>query len=57
MSSLLERTRRSVYCEDALTSRIIASMTRVGVELDVALPITAWLVRRMLVQWRAAGVA
>jgi hypothetical protein len=55
--TLLERTRRSVYCEDALTSRIITSMTRVGVELDVALPITAWLVRRMLVQWRAAGVA
>ncbi|HVK84230.1 MAG TPA: hypothetical protein VM513_08985 [Kofleriaceae bacterium] len=57
MSSLLERTRRSVYLEDATTARIITSMTRVGVDLDVAIPITVWLVRRMLVQWRTAGTA
>jgi hypothetical protein len=57
VSSLLERTRRSVYLEDATTARIITSMTRVGVDLDVAIPITVWLVRRMLVQWRTAGTA
>ncbi|HVK87985.1 MAG TPA: hypothetical protein VM513_27890 [Kofleriaceae bacterium] len=57
MSSLLERTRRSVYLEDAVTSRVICWYTRRGVDLDVAIPCTAWLVRRMLVQWRAAGVA
>jgi sulfopyruvate decarboxylase TPP-binding subunit len=55
--SLLERTRRSVYCEDATTAPIIRAMTRAGIDLDVAIPCTAWLVRRMLVQWRAAGVA
>jgi len=57
VSSLLERTRRSVYLEDAVTSRVICWYTRRGVDLDVAIPCTAWLVRRMLVQWRAAGVA
>lgn len=54
---LVERTRRSVYLEDSTTAAIIRSMTRSGVELDVAIPVTAWLVRRMLRDWRAAGVA
>ena len=55
--SLVERTRRSVYLEDGVTSRIIRQLSRAGVELDVAIPVTAWLVRRMLRSWRAAGVA
>ena len=50
--TLLERTRRAAYLEDSVTSRVIRSMTRAGVELDVAIPITAWLVKRALLDWR-----
>jgi len=56
-ASLIDRTRASVYLEDGVTAQIIRSMSRAGVALDVAIPITAWLVRRMLCDWRSAGVA
>jgi hypothetical protein len=51
--SLLARTRASVYTEDAVTSKIIVQLTRSGVELDIAVAWTAYLVRRAMRDWHS----
>ena len=49
---LLNRTRCSAYVEDATTGRIIRQLTSAGVDLEVAVAWTAYLVRRAMRSWR-----